>query len=206
MSKIKAFDEYSEEYDSWYNENYNIYMSELNAIKSFISPELYGIEIGVGTGRFAVPLGVGVGIEPSKTMAKIARNHGINVFEGTAENLPLNCNEFEFALMVTAICFFDDVKKAFKEAYRILKDTGFLVVAFIDKDSELGKLYEKYKHNNEFYKDAIFYSVKDVTEYLVSAGFKNIEYKQTIFARDNIIYDIEAGFGKGGFVIIKATK
>lgn len=82
-----------------------IYESELNAIKSFIPSGLYGVEIGIGTGRFAVPLGVRVGIEPANNMAEIARSHGINVLDGIAENLPLDSGEFDFVLMVTVICF-----------------------------------------------------------------------------------------------------
>lgn len=206
MPKIKPFDGYSREYDDWYDKNHNIYKSELNAIKSFIPSGLYGVEVGVGTGRFALPLGIKVGVEPSKSMAKISKNHGIDVLNGIAENLPVKTSEFDFVLMVTAICFFDDVVKAFKEACRIMKDEGFLVVAFIDKESELGKLYVKYKQNNEFYRDAIFYSVNEVTGYLKSAGFNNFEHKQTVFSQENIIHDVEAGFGRGSFVVIKATK
>ena len=33
-----------------------IYTSELNALKSFIPSGLYGVEIGIGTGRIAVAL------------------------------------------------------------------------------------------------------------------------------------------------------
>lgn len=206
MPKIKPFDEYSKEYDSWYTENQNIYASEVNAIKSFILPGLYGVEIGSGTGRFAVPLGVRIGIEPSDNMAEIARSHGINVLDGIAENIPLGSGDFDFVLMVTAICFFDDVGKAFKEAYRVLKYNGFLVVAFIDRDSELGKLYEKHKHNNEFYKDATFYSVKEVTDLLTEAGFKNFEYRQTVYSLENILHEVEQGHGRGSFVVVKAAK
>lgn len=175
MPKIMPFDEYSNEYDNWFIKNQNIYNSELNAIKSFITPGLYGIEIGVGTGRFAKPLCVEMGVEPSNYMAKIARSREIKVFDGVAENLPIGDAEFDFTLMVTAICFFDDVKKAFKEAYRILKHDGFLVVAFIDKESELGRFYEGHKQNNKFYKNATFYSVKEITDLLISEGFKNLE-------------------------------
>ena len=206
MPKIKAFDENCKEYDRWYAENQNIYESELNAIKRFIPSGLYGVEIGIGTGRFAVPLNIKIGVEPSISMAEIARSHGINALNGVAESLPLGNREFDFALMVTAICFFDDVGKAFREAYRVLKDNGFLVVAFIDKESELGKLYEKHKQNNAFYKDATFYSIKEVTDFLKAAGFKNFEYRQTVYSLENILHEVEQGHGRGSFVVIKAAK
>ncbi len=206
MPKTKPFDENSSEYDRWYIENKNIYDSELNALQIFIPPGLHGVDIGVGTGRFAKALCIATGVEPSHCMAEIARSRGIKVLDGIAENLPMGNAEFDFALMITAICFFDDVKKAFKEAYRVLKSDGFLVVAFIDKESKLGRLYEKHKQDSEFYKDATFYSVKEVTDFLIVGGFKNFEYRQTIYSLENIPHVVEPGYGLGSFIVVKATK
>ena len=206
MSKTIPFDEHSKEYDNWYNENQNTYTAELNAIKELITSGLHGVEIGIGTGRFAFPLGVRIGVEPSKSMAEISRNLGIEVFEGVAEKLPFGDGNFDYALMVTAICFFDDVQRAFEEAFRVLKDKGFLVVAFIDRESELGKLYRKYKQDNKFYRDATFYSVKEVSDFLKAAGFTSFEYRQTIFSKENIEHGVKSGFGEGGFVVVRAAK
>ena len=50
--------------------------------------------------------------------------------------------------MVTVICFFDDVRKAFREVFRVLKPSGTLVVAFIDRASPLGKKYDERKTGN----------------------------------------------------------
>ena len=79
-----------------------------------------GIEIGVGTGRFAAPLGIESGIEPSK-MAIIAKNRGINVINAFAEHLPIKNSVFDFVLMVTTVCFLDNIENAFQEVKRILK-------------------------------------------------------------------------------------
>jgi ubiquinone/menaquinone biosynthesis C-methylase UbiE len=43
--------------------------------------------------------------------------------------------------MVTIICFLDNIEKSFNEAYRVLKYDGFVVVAFVDNESELGNQY-----------------------------------------------------------------
>ncbi|MDX9959582.1 MAG: class I SAM-dependent methyltransferase, partial [Spirochaetia bacterium] len=47
-----------------------------------------GMEVGVGSGNFAVPLGIGLGVEPSEEMARKAERQGIRVFRNVAEALP----------------------------------------------------------------------------------------------------------------------
>ena len=121
-----------------------------------------GIEIGVGTGRFAAPLEIKLGLEPSTKMRKIAEKRGIRVIEGVAENLPFPNAQFDFALMVTTICFLDDIESSFQEVHRILRPKGRFIIGLIDRDSLLGRLYEKNKKNNEFYRFATFYSVDEV--------------------------------------------
>jgi len=53
--------------------------------------------------------------------------------------------------MVTTICFLYDIKAAFKEAFRVLKLGGNLIIGFIDKDSPVGILYQQQKSDSEFY-------------------------------------------------------
>jgi len=50
------FDIYPKEYDNWYEENKFAYLSEIEALKKVIPEKGEGLEIGVGTGRFAQPL------------------------------------------------------------------------------------------------------------------------------------------------------
>jgi len=82
-----VFEHFVNEYEEWFLKHKFAYLSELKAVKALL-PEGRGVEIGVGTGRFAVPLKIKIGVEPSKRMGKIARRRGILVIEGTAENLP----------------------------------------------------------------------------------------------------------------------
>ncbi|MFW5886345.1 MAG: class I SAM-dependent methyltransferase [Bacteroidota bacterium] len=206
MAKIQPFEEFTQEYEDWFTKNNNIYQSELNAIKEFILSNKDGIEIGIGAGKFAIPLGIKTGIDPSPKMAEMARNKGLEVVEAVAEDLPFEDEKFDFALMVTAICFFDDVQQAFKEAYRVLKPDGFIVIGLIDKNSELGRIYEKNKAKSKFYNEASFHSVDEISEYLKNAGFKEFKYKQTIFTPENIVQDVQDGYGEGSFVAIKAVK
>ena len=185
-SNIAVFNKYAEEYDKWYDKNKTIYKLELEAIKKFIpksdkeKPEKNkkGLEIGVGTGRFAEPLGIEYGLEPSKSMAEIAKKRGIKVYEGIAENIPFKDEFFDYVLMTTTLCFLKDPIKGLKEIKRILKPNGALIIGMIDKDSPLGKFYESKKEKSKFYKDATFYSLNEVLNWLKELGYKNIVYNR----------------------------
>ena len=208
MVRIESFEKYSEEYDKWFIKNHDVYLAELNAVKSLVPSGKFGVEIGVGTGKFALPLGIKVGVDPSRKMAEISRKRGVQVYEGVAEQLPFNDKTFGFVLMVTTICFVDDLVKSFKEAYRVLKNDGFIIIGFVDKESELGERYQlKKKKKSKFYKDATFYSVKQVIDFLRKTNFEIVVIGQTVFpSRIGRIDVVEDGYGKGSFVIIKAIK
>ena len=168
-----------------------------------------GVEIGVGSGRFAEPLGIKMGLEPSKEMIKIAQKRGVEVIAGVAENLPFKDSQFDFVLMITTICFVDDIEVSFQETCRVLKPDGFFVIGFVDKESPIGGLYQRRKEENPFYRIATFYSVDEVVSNLKRTGFKDFNFSQTVFHNLADIGDIEPikeGYGEGSFVVIKARK
>lgn len=206
MTKTTSFDQQACKYDAWFEKNKGFYQAELDALRAFIPASGHGVEIGVGTGRFAVPLGISVGVEPSLSMAELARQRGIEVLEGVAEALPFPDNSFDFAVMVTVVCFLDDIAKAFKEALRILKPGGNLVVGFIDRESELGRIYGQKKEQSSFYRDATFYSANEVETLLINAGFSGVSYRQTLLPGESTDLSIVEGHGKGGFVVIRVQK
>ncbi|PIE63551.1 MAG: SAM-dependent methyltransferase [Desulfobacterales bacterium] len=164
-----------------------------------------GLEIGVGSGKFAAPLGIKIGVEPSENMAIKARKLGINVYPGIAEDLPFPDGEFDFVLMVTTICFVDDVAKSFSEAFRVLKSGGCIVIGFMDKESKLGKMYAEKRGKSKFYQEATFFSTQEILKYLEDTGFRPSRIKQTIISgrSPKIILD---NFGKGSFVVIRGEK
>jgi len=209
MARIKPFEKYSEKYEDWFERNKFVYESEIQAIKELFPKVKKSIEIGVGSGKFAVPFGIKIGIDPSPRMRNIAQQRGIEVIDATAEELPFKNSQFELALMVTTICFVDNLNLAFREAYRILKPGGYLIIGFVDKDSSLGKLYQQHKEKSLFYKIATFYSTKEVVYNLSKVGFKEFDFRQTIFHGLNEIKNVELvkeGYGEGSFVVIRARK
>jgi SAM-dependent methyltransferase len=206
MSKIEPFEKHSDTYDEWFEKNRDLYEAELGVIRQLIPPPGdEGVEVGVGSGKFAAPLGIKIGVEPSEKMAIKARKQGINVYPGIAEDLPFPDGRFAFVLMVTTICFVDDVIKSFREAFRVLKPCGCIIVGFVDKESKLGRLYAERKEKSKFYKDASFFSTQEVLKDLKEAGFGIVKTRQTLIP-GQLPETILDGFGKGAFVAIKGVK
>lgn len=80
-----------------------------------------GLEVGLGTGRFAAHLGIKIDVDPSMAMLAYAAERGVLGLQGTAEALPFKSTILDFALVVTTICFVDDPVAMLVEARRVLK-------------------------------------------------------------------------------------
>ena len=208
MPKTEAFEKFPQAYEAWFEKHSILYDAEIEAIKKLLPPFKHGIEIGVGSGRFAVPLGIKTGVEPSAKMAEIARSKGIEVIEGIAEDLPVGNETFDLALMVTTICFVDDPLLSLQNIYRILKAGGYVIIGFVDRGSELGKQYEKNRLNSRFYRQARFYDVHEVIRLLKKAGFSKIICTQTLFGKDleHMNTAVKNGCGEGAFIALRALK
>jgi SAM-dependent methyltransferase len=200
------FDTEVKEYEEWFITNDKLLESEVDAIRQLIPVSGNGIEIGVGTGIFASRLGIRDGVEPSNKMAAEAAKKGINVFNGVAEKIPVNNGTYQFALMVTVDCFLDDVSKAFSEVRRILVNDGIFIIAFLDKATPLGQLYEENKHLHKSYRDATFHTSTEIVLLLKTSGFEVVDRRQTIYSLKNTLQEIKFGVGEGVFAVIKAKK
>jgi SAM-dependent methyltransferase len=208
LPRTEPFDLHHERYELWFTRNRFAYDSELRAVERLLPSTGHGIEIGAGSGLFAVPLGIEVGAEPSPAMREIAAARGLDVRDGVAEDLPFEDEEFDYALMVTTICFVDDVHAAFREAARVLKPNGRFVIGFVDRASPLGRAYEKHKADNVFYRDAVFYSTDEVLDLLRAHGFVEPRVIQTVFGEPSQIDSVQdpvPGYGEGGFVVVSAA-
>ena len=209
MPGVNAFDNNVDRYEQWFVDNPLAYVSELRAVRELLPAGGMGIEIGIGTGRFAAPLGIKKGVEPSQAMAELARKKGIEVVPGAAERLPFRDGEFDFCLMVTTACFLDDMDLAFQEVRRVLKPAGAFVIGFVDRDSPLGKEYQTKKQKSAFYQHATFYSTEDIVSHLQHAGFGNLAFRQTLFLPLEEMVEVEPvkeGHDRGSFVVVRGEK
>lgn len=202
-----VFDSHYEKYDAWYDKHQFAFLSELEAIKKVLPRDEKGLEIGVGTGRFASALGIMMGIDPSREMLKIAQARGVNVRFGFGEDIPFMDGTFDYAAIIITLCFVKNPKKVIEEAFRILKKNGRIIIGIVDKESFLGKFYQRKK--SVFYKQAKFFNVNKVKNLLKETGFGFFSYYQTISILPDKMNSVEKpmkGFGKGGFVVITAKK
>ncbi len=207
--RYSDFNEFANRYDNWYERNPFTYRSELGVIKK-VPKEGTGLEIGVGTGRFASELNVPYGVDPAKKSLKIACKRGVKATLAVGEYLPFKDETFDFVLMIITLSFLHNPKKACLEANRVIKEGGKIIIGMVDKNSFLGKLYQgKKTEGYPFYGEATLFSPSKVIDSLKETGFKKFETYQTIFDFPNKIKNIQQpmkGYGKGGFVIIGAEK
>ena len=185
-----------------------MYESELAVVQELLPPGK-AVEVGAGSGRFAARLGIAFGIEPSRRMRALARGRGIDAVDGTAEDLPYPDASFDVVLMVTTICFVDDLGASLREARRVLRPGGQIVVGFVDRDSPLGRDYAAHQAENPFYAVATLYSACELAGHLRRAGFTHLAFRQTIFTPLEEVTSTQPsmrGYGRGSFVVVRARK
>jgi SAM-dependent methyltransferase len=208
-ARVAPFVRHHQRYEDWFERHRVAYLSELLAVRALLPWGGRGLEVGVGTGRFAGPLGVEFGIDPAAEMLTYARSRGVRVACAVAEALPFAHATFDYALIVTTICFVDDATAMLAEARRTLKPGGELVIGFIDRTSDLGRHYEAHREDNVFYRNANFFSGDEVERLLAEAGFGAPVWAQTLCRPLQEIREIEpmrAGRGQGSFVVVRASR
>jgi len=211
MKGISAFNRCAEEYDEWYHKEQGslIFESEMKAIEA-LAPEGLGVEVGVGTGVFSSRLGVFLGVDPALRMIKIAKRRGTNVVQALGELLPVKDKCLDYVLFVFTICFLSGTRSSLREAWRVLKYGGNVIIGFIPRNSKWGKLYLKKKtEGHRLYKHANFYTLGEVKEILEGEGFRTIKSSATLSQGPETIREVEepsSDVSGRGFICINAVK
>ncbi len=233
--KNTVFDEYAEKYDSWFLKNEIVLHSEVALLAHFLKKPGRTLSVGCGSGLFEMILKneyhilIEEGLEPATAMAEIAQKRGMTVKLGTAENLQeYSANHFATVIFNGSPSYISDLKQAFKEANRILKPGGHILVLDVPKESGYALLYclasqlgtwdhpllegarPAFPYPVEFTKSANWRTTPEKVALLKETGFHNFEYAQTltkhpVYTHLEIEKPIE-GYEKGGYVAIWAEK
>ncbi len=196
-----------EQYDSWYDTHASLFRAELEAIKRhYRDCPAPSLEVGVGTGRFASPLGVDYGIDPDENMLSLANMRGVKVVKGVGEELPFQSEYFGTVLFITSLSFLRDAERALAEASRVLKLGGCLIIAFIPKNSYFGKKYASLAEKGDLrFRNTKFFSYSDISK-LIPNIFRFEGAYSTLIGEEkqtDILYGVHSN---ASFVVLKYKK
>ena len=208
IDRDEPFENRADEYDAWYERHRLAYRSELRALRRLVGRPGRALEVGVGTGRFAAPLGVAFGVDPAGAMLRRARERDVAVVRAVGEGLPVGADSLDLVLVALTLCFFDAPDRALIEARRVLRPDGRLVLGFLDPTSPPGRRYRE-ESRGPFYKGARFYPPDETADFLREAGFRIRRAVQTLFGLPSERSEVDAsrpGVGAGMFAAFEVTR
>jgi SAM-dependent methyltransferase len=182
MSSV--FDEQVDHYDAWYDEPSGraAFAGEIDALRPLIAdlPHPW-LEVGIGTGRVAAALGVGYGIDPALAALRRARQRGAHVAAALGEALPFSDACFGAVLIVLTLCFVDDPARVLREARRVLRRGGGVIIGDLLLEGPWGKHYaELGAQGHAYYRHAHFFSRPELTELLAGAGLRSVRTRSAL--------------------------
>jgi len=98
------------------------------------------LDIGGGSGRFAIPLSLNNSvtlIEPNEKAINILRQKtkNINIFQGFFENFINDYEKYDVILMIEVMQYFSDINSLFDKVYNLLNDNGLFIFSNLNKNS-----------------------------------------------------------------------
>ncbi|HET58289.1 MAG TPA: class I SAM-dependent methyltransferase [Deltaproteobacteria bacterium] len=221
---ISPFESEARDFDDWFFHNRNVFESELKATARFVTDPERTLSVGAGSGIFDERLGIQHGVEPAAGMAELARQRGINVKIGNAEDLPYPDGSFRGILLNTVLSYVSDRPRAVAEAARVLEPGGHIIVSYICREGSYAMLYDlavaRGKHDPEaappvpyplkFMQGTHWCSTDEIISLLNGAGFKDLDFVQTLTRHPRYsVLEVEEpvpGYDRGDYVVVRGTR
>jgi len=180
---ITVFRRHPERYDAWFESDRGraLFESEVRCLRRLSNrlPRPW-LEVGVGTGRFAQALGIGVGVDPALRALRLAVQRGTKAVAALGEALPFPDHAFGTVFVIVTICFADDPEGLLREARRVTSEGG-VVLGIVPAESPWGRFYADKGHRGHlFYSQARFFSVEGLNGLARRAGLRLEEATSTL--------------------------
>ncbi len=229
-----SFDEHASQYDAWFIDNSNVLISEVRLVAATLKDSKNVLSVGCGSGLFEKILkddfGITVndGIEPAEGMADIARKRGMNVVVTTAEEGDFGNGKYDTILFNGSPSYIKDLAVVVKKAYDNLPAGGRLILIDVPKESGYGTMYNLAKalgcwdhallkgvfpanpYPIELVNAANWRTTAEKIEVMKNAGFKDLEFKQTLTSHplysDNVSEQPSEGYDRGDYVAVTGYK
>jgi len=171
---VAVFQRRAGHYDAWFDSARGpaIFESEVRCLRRLSQglPRPW-LEVGVGTGRFARALGIDVGVDPAGRMLAYAATRGVRVAEALGEALPFGDGSFGAVFIVVTICFAREPAALLREARRVLRKGGGVVLGIVPSGSSWGRFYRaEAESGHPFYSAARFFSPDELGRLAREAG------------------------------------
>ena len=229
-----SFDEHASLYDAWFMENSNVLLSEVRLVARTLAGAKKILSVGCGSGLFekflAEDFGIKItdGIEPATGMAEIARKRGMNVVIATAEEADFGDGKYDTILFNGSPSYISDLKPVVEKAYHSLAPGGRLILIDVPKESGDGTMYNLAKavgswdhpllqgvypsspYPIELVSAANWRTTAEKTRVMEDAGFKDLEYFQTLtthpLVSNSVAEEPSAGSDRGDYVAVVGYK
>jgi len=230
----KGFDEYAETYDAWFLDNRNVLYSEVKLVASTLRDAGRVLSVGCGSGLFEKIMrdefGIDVrhGVEPSASMAAIARKRGMEVTEATAEEYSYPAGEYDTIIFNGSPSYITDLDTVLAKVYAALPEGGRVVLVDVPKESSYGLMYNLVKalgtwdhpllegtyppnpYPIEFVNVANWRTTAEKIALLEKNGFTGIMSAQTLMSHplysDLVAEEPQPGHDRGDYVAVTARK
>ncbi len=171
-----------------------LFASEVLCLQQLSSelPRLW-LEIGVGTGQFAGALGVDIGVDPASSVLQYAKWRGIQALRAQGQALPFEDREFGAVFVIMTLCFAEDAGGLLREAVRVTRVEGGIVLGIVPAGSPWGKSYAaKGRAGHMFYSEARFFTLEEVRNLAEDVGLRFDRSVSTLFGSpDEGTFEIE---------------
>lgn len=210
----RLFDRIVEQYDAWYDapEGRALYRAELETLRPLVETSpAPALEVGVGTGRFAGELGIQYGVDLAVEPLRVAQTRGVHCAAAVGEALPFASGTFGSVVFVFTLCFVDDPAAVLREATRVLKPNGMLVLGVVPGEGPLGRHYQQLgSEGHLIYREAGFISRDGLYSLVREAGLRVQRVRTTpMRVRKGRIEPGEAQDGDtddAGFLVLSAVE